>query len=367
MTKSDAAIIVVGITKDILRLAVGILFYGLDLEVTGYLFAELAPLFIVLGWAENVDSEYILDARSEHKVPTNFYALLGFFILVYYAIYSRDIFFFVSIYYFSRIGYLYYRTEMLELNEHIKLMRQKIAEIFLLLILLLIHPNIEREWVIVIFLVIPAIPSLVDPIRYSSFRLPILKRISANELTVVVSARSLSLMLKNVMGNLDVVILANMGNPAGAGLIKYVKSLGNGQNLIVSQLIERYRESCLKRLVDLRKTRVLLFLVVMLLGFGLFFGVMLINLIFPILRQFITVPELPHLAIFYFMMLAVSPIIRIIYLYSSTMFKSLISQFLISIGMVTLFLMGHDQAVVYLLLPVTIGLLVFLYNLISLR
>ena len=64
MKKEDAIIIFVGIFKDALRLFLGIAIYGIDLEITGRFFAELAPVLIVLGWAENVDSEFILDSKN---------------------------------------------------------------------------------------------------------------------------------------------------------------------------------------------------------------------------------------------------------------------------------------------------------------
>ena len=158
-----------------------------------------------------------------------------------------------------------------------------------------------------------------------------------------------------------------MSNPEGAGVIKYVKSLGNGQNLIVNQVVERFRESYLKRLVESRHIGRLLLLVAILLCFGLLFGVMLIHVCLPVLRHFILAPELPHTVIFYFMLLAVSPIMRITYLYSSTMRKNVIAQFLIAIGMGMLFLLGHDQPVVYLVMPVTLGLVVFVSNLVTWR
>ena len=266
MIKEDAIIILVGVIKDTLRLALGIYLYGLDLEVTGRFFAELAPTFIVLGWAENVDSEFILDPESKEKNRTNYYIFLGLLLIFYHAIISSELFFFAIVYFSLRIGYMYYKTEMLELNEHSRLMRQKLIEILLLSILLGFHSYMLLEWVICIFIVIPAIPSLMDGSRFSSYFLSMPSQFPSPKLKVAASARSVSLIVKNVVGNLDVMALAYI-NPEGAGLIKYVKSLGNGQNLIVNQFVERYRKTYIKTLIESRRRRKLLILTLLLLCF----------------------------------------------------------------------------------------------------
>lgn len=366
MIKEDAIIILVGVIKDALRLILGIYIYGLDLEVTGRFFAEMAPTLIVLGWAENVDSEFILDAKSKERNRTNFYLFSGCLLIFYHAIISSDLLFFNMLYFVFRIGYMYYKTEMLECNEHIKLMRQNLVEILLLLILLWLHSYLVLEWVICTFLIIPAIPSLRDSVRHSSFSVSVSSHLSP-KLKVATSARSISLVVKNMVGNLDVLVLAHMANPEGAGLIKYVKSLGNGQNLIVNQVVERYRKSYIKAWVESRRRGKLIFLILLLLCFGLLFGGLLINVFLPVLRRFMVVPELPFIVVFYFMLLAVSPIMRITYLYSLTMKKNVMAQLLIVIVISLLFFLGRDQVAVYLILPVTVGFIVFVTNVITLR
>lgn len=366
MIKEDAIIILVGVIKDTLRLALGIYLYGLDLEVTGRFFAELAPTFIVLGWAENVDSEFILDPESKEKNRTNYYIFLGLLLIFYHAIISSELFFFAIVYFSLRIGYMYYKTEMLELNEHSRLMRQKLIEILLLSILLGFHSYMLLEWVICIFIVIPAIPSLMDGSRFSSYFLSMPSQFPSPKLKVAASARSVSLIVKNVVGNLDVMALAYI-NPEGAGLIKYVKSLGNGQNLIVNQFVERYRKTYIKTLIESRRRRKLLILTLLLLCFGLLFGVLIINILLPLLGQFIAVPELPLVVTIYFMLLAVSPIMRITYLYSSNMKINVIAQLLIVLVIVLLFYFGQEESTGYLILPVMVGFTIFVTNIITLK
>ena len=156
-------------------------------------------------------------------------------------------------------------------------------------------------------------------------------------------------------------------NPEGAGLIKYVKSLGNGQNLIVNQFVERYRKTYIKTLIESRRRRKLLILTLLLLCFGLLFGVLIINILLPLLGQFIAVPELPLVVTIYFMLLAVSPIMRITYLYSSNMKINVIAQLLIVLVIVLLFYFGQEESTGYLILPVMVGFTIFVTNIITLK
>lgn len=367
MIKEDILIIVTGIVKDAFRLVLGLFIYGLDLELTGKFFAELAPIFIILGWAENVDSEYLLDPKTDAKSRTNFYLFLGLALISYYIIIFSDLLFFILTYFTLRLGYMYYKTEMLEVNEHRKLMMQKIFEIFLLLILVTFHSYIKVEWVICIFLVLPAIPSLTDPIRISYFNVSAFSQFSMSKVRVITKARSISLIFKNFTGNIDVVVLTYLGNPEGAGLVKYIKSLGNGQNLIINQVIDRYRRSYIMTLVESRQSGMLLLLVAALLCFGFTFGVLLINIFLPLLTQIVVAPKLPYMVIIYFMLLAASPIMRVTYLYSSSMKINLMAQLIIAIGIYFLFFIEYDQPAVYLIFPVAAGLIVFVANVLAMK
>lgn len=362
MIKTDVLIIGTAVLKDLLRLLFGIFIYGIDLEITGTFFAELAPAFIVLGWAENVDSEYLLDAKSEDKSQTNFYLYFGIAIILFYAIFGRELLQFILIYFISRLGYMYYRTEILERNKHQKLMKQNFFEIVLLLILCFTHSYVDVKWLLCIYLVLPSIPSLTDTNRLSAYKTSVFNNYSISNVSVIFKPRSISLVFKNLTGNLDMMALEYLGNPEAAGLIKYIKSLGNGLNLIINKVVERYRSSYLKVVVKTGKRKRIIYLIVGLLVIGYLFGVVLLQLLIPILGRFVSTPVLPSIVILYFTFIAVSPIVRITYLYSSSMSINVVAQAIVTLGICILYILKVKEFPLYLIMPVTIGLAIYIYH-----
>jgi hypothetical protein len=358
--KLNFIIISVGIIKDVFRLFTGMYLFGIDIVATGYFFATISPAIIFLTWSENVDGESLIDVNPETSLKTYYFPISGLIICISYLIYSPILFQYVFIYFITRVGYFYYRTFLIENDLHLKLMYQKLIEVLLLLILIILRSKLSIEYLLTLFISIQNIPSLFYPSRLKQYIFALDYSNYKFEKSVFFSARSLSILLKNIVNNVDSILLASFGNPEGAGLVKYIRSMGNGQNLIVNQIVDRFRHSFLKKWIQKNNKKYLLSTIIIFSFFGLSFGFILFRYIINLIENIFYIPKFPIYTILFFGLYAVSPIMRVSYLYSKQMKFNIITHLIIFITLLCFVLFKVDSLSNYLILPQLIALLTFL-------
>ncbi|MGC6479562.1 MAG: hypothetical protein ACON42_04195 [Flavobacteriaceae bacterium] len=358
--KFNFIIISVGIIKDVFRLFTGMYLFSIDIATTGYFFATISPAIIFLTWSENVDGESLIDDNPETNLKTYYFPISGLIICISYLIFSPIFFQYVFIYFITRIGYFYYRTFLIENDLHLKLMYQKLIEVLLLLILIMFRSKLSIEYLLILFLSIQNIPSLFFLNRLKQYMFALDYSNFKFEKSVFLSARSLSILLKNIVNNVDSILLASFGNPEGAGLVKYIRSMGNGQNLVINQIVDRFRHSFLKKWIQQNNKKHLLSTIIIFLCFGLSFGFIFFKYVVNLIENIFYVPEFPVYTILFFGLYAVSPVMRVSYLYSKQMKFNIITHLIIFINFICFVVFHVDSLFNYIILPQLIALLTFL-------
>ena len=185
---------------------------------------------------------------------------------------------------------------------------------------------------------------------------------SKSNLTSFIRPRSLSLLIKNLVGNMDILLIGTTMSYSTAGEYKLLKSFGNLITMVSTLISEKLRQKYIR---DSKKLKDLLLFSSVLIIVGLIMGLMIyliINLNMDYLSKYVSIIKIKPIFIVFSLLISISGIYRVYYLYMNSMVWNLFSQIAVLFSMIYLFFTIPNTLYPYLIYPQLIALMFFIVH-----
>lgn len=350
----------IGILKDVSKALLGFYLLSFNTEISGLFFAKMSVFFVFYNLMINIDSESILESNF-NKIVTNLESIFVILSVPLLLLIDNSFSFYCLLFMLFNYGDLYFRTYLIE-SKNFKLINKKklIEFLFLVFIFLLFLANkLTLNIVLLLFVSSSGFSSWFFKAKYSIIYQRFSFINSKSNYKSFFKSRSISLLVKQIIGHMDILLIGATMSFSIAGEYKLLKSFGNAVTMISTLVIEKLRQKYIRDAKTFKQTLLLYFA---LLAFGSFFGLFIfftVNLSIDYFANIININKIKPIFILFSALISVSGIYRIYYLYKDSMIWNLFSQFGVLFLLVYFYFMVPNSLYPFLIFPQLVALIFF--------